>query len=166
YEIQRLAGGTGDRLALGEFKGEQNPTADFKRVFNGLEAGGVRLPLVVAKVGVGGAGGNNQIVVGQFLLAGLDDAPCEVEVLNFFQQADYVFVAAKHRSNGGSDFTGRQARGCDLVEQGLEGVVIFAVYNGDLDVLAGEGAGGIQASKACADDDYPWSALAGHTPCL
>src|SRR5258707_15785532 len=74
YEIQRLAGAAGDRPALGEVKGPQDPTADFKRAFNGLEGGGVGLPLAVAKVGGGGGGGNNQKGVGQFLLARLDDA--------------------------------------------------------------------------------------------
>ena len=52
--LLRLAGGS---LALRQFEGQEHAAADFKRVFDGLEAGGIGLPFVVAEVTVGGAGG-------------------------------------------------------------------------------------------------------------
>jgi len=50
-------------LALGQFEGQQNAAADFESVFDGLQTGRQRLPFRVAKVSMGGAGGDDQEVV-------------------------------------------------------------------------------------------------------
>ncbi len=54
-----------DHLALGEFEGKKDAAANLEGVFDGLEAGGKGRPLVPAKVGVGSAGGEDQVVVGE-----------------------------------------------------------------------------------------------------
>src|ERR1700693_5856570 len=64
HEVQRIVTFAGSGTPFGEFEGEQNAAADFERVLDGLEAGRERLPLVVAEVGVAGAGGDNERVVG------------------------------------------------------------------------------------------------------
>ncbi len=46
-------------LALGEFEGQQNAAADFKRVFNRLQTRRQRLPFRMTEVGVGCAGGDD-----------------------------------------------------------------------------------------------------------
>ena len=60
----RFAGGG---PAFREFERQQNAAADFERVLDGLEAGRESLPFVVAEIGVAGAGGNDQVIVGNFL---------------------------------------------------------------------------------------------------
>ena len=52
-------------LPLGALEGQQHPAADLERVLQALEPGRERLPLVVAEVGVAGAGGDDQVVVGE-----------------------------------------------------------------------------------------------------
>ena len=81
YKIQRLVRHAGSCLALREFKGQQDPAANFQRVFNGLEARSKGLPVVMAEVGVGGSGGHHQIIVGQLPVRGLDDAAFQIKIL-------------------------------------------------------------------------------------
>ena len=50
-------------LALGALERQQHAAADLQRVLEALEPGRERLPLVVAEVGVAGAGGDDQVVV-------------------------------------------------------------------------------------------------------
>ncbi len=69
-EIERRVPAVLDHLALGQLKGQQHPAANLGGVFDGLEAGRERSPLVVAEVGVGGAGGQHQVVVGELRAAG------------------------------------------------------------------------------------------------
>ena len=56
-------------LTLGEFEGQQNAAADLESVFNRLQTGRQRLPLLVAKVSVGRSRGDDQKVVIEHLLA-------------------------------------------------------------------------------------------------
>jgi hypothetical protein len=50
-------------LPLGQFECQQNAAADLQGIFNRLQTGRERLPLFMAKVGVGGARGDDQKVV-------------------------------------------------------------------------------------------------------
>ena len=52
-----------DHLALCQFKSQQHLAADFSSVFDGLQAGGERSPLVLAEVRMGCTGGEDEIVV-------------------------------------------------------------------------------------------------------
>ena len=68
HEVQRIASFAGSGAAFGKFKGEQNAAADFERVLDGLEAGRESFPFVVAEIGVAGAGGDDEGIVGNFLI--------------------------------------------------------------------------------------------------
>ena len=52
-------------LLLGRLEGQQHAAADLEGVGQRLQAGRERRPVVVAEVAVGGAGGDDQVVVGQ-----------------------------------------------------------------------------------------------------
>ena len=52
-------------LALGALEGEQHAPADLERVLDRLQARRERRPLVVPEVGVRGAGGDDEVVVGE-----------------------------------------------------------------------------------------------------
>ena len=71
-EIERRVGAGFEHFALGELKGKQNSAANLDGVFDGLQAGGERFPLVVAEVGVGGAGGQHEVVIRNFGAAAED----------------------------------------------------------------------------------------------
>ena len=58
-EIERRVPAVFDHLALGQFKGQQDTAANLSGVFDGLEARRKRSPVVAAKVGVGGSGGEH-----------------------------------------------------------------------------------------------------------
>jgi hypothetical protein len=64
----------GIRLALSRLEGEQDPPPDLDGVLDGLEAGGVACPLIVAEVVVRRTGRDDQKVVGQ-LAVGEDEPP-------------------------------------------------------------------------------------------
>ena len=72
-------------LPLGQFESQQHTAADFERVFNRLQTGRKRLPFLVAKVGVGGPGGDDQIVEIERLLLRDDFLLLQIEIDHFFK---------------------------------------------------------------------------------
>ena len=60
----------------------------------------------MAKVGMSGAGGDDEIVVIELLVAGDDFLLGEVEVDDFFEQDFKVAIGAKDPANGRGDFSG------------------------------------------------------------
>ena len=64
HEIELHLARAAGRVTFGQLKRQQDAAADFNGVFNGLETRRQGLPFVVAEIGVAGAGGHDQIVVG------------------------------------------------------------------------------------------------------
>ena len=62
-EVERRMGSGLLHLAFGQFKGEKDTATDLGGILDSLEAGGELCPVVVAEVGVGGAGGEDEVVV-------------------------------------------------------------------------------------------------------
>ena len=62
HEGEKGGAAFGIGLALGALQRQQNPAAYRRGVFESLEPGCIRLPFVVAEVGVARAGGENQAV--------------------------------------------------------------------------------------------------------
>ena len=149
-------------LSLGKFEGEENAAADFERVFNRLQTGRQWFPLLVTKVRMSGSGGDDQKVVIEHLLFRDDFLLFQVEIDDFFKQHFNVGVASQYPADGCRYFAGRQAGGRDLVEQRLEGVVIFPVNDCDLNGEAGDPAGGGQASETGAHDHHSRYGCAAH----
>jgi hypothetical protein len=94
------------RFALGALEGGQHAAADFGGVLDRLEPGRKRRPLVVAEVVVGGASGDNQVVVGRLTVAQYDAAAFRVEIDHFAEQHLGVRVCAEHHAKRRCDFTG------------------------------------------------------------
>jgi hypothetical protein len=140
---------------LGRLEGEQDPAADHQGVLEALEAGGDRLPLVVAEVGMADARREDQVVVGDRLAGDVDLAGDGVDPLDFGEQRPQVLLAAQDGPDRCGDVGGREGGRRNLVEEGLEEVVVAAVDEGDLDVLAGQPFRGVQTAEPTADDDDP-----------
>jgi hypothetical protein len=152
YEVQRTSRASPGDLALCQFEGEQNAPADFERIFNGLQAGRERLPIVMSEVGVARARGYDQVVIGNIALRGLDAPALEIESGNFCQENFDVLAPAKNRTDRRGDFSRRETGSCHLIQKRLERMVILAIDDRDLNRCFSQYARGIEATEAGADD--------------
>ena len=118
-------------LPLGALERQQHPAADLERVLQALEPGRERLPLVVAEVGVPGAGGDDQVVVGDA------SAPSVKRTLRARRRrcrstsassTSVFFERAEDRADGRGDVARIEPGGGHLVEHRLEQVVVAAVH--------------------------------------
>ena len=109
---------------------------------------------------MGGARGEDQKVIIQRLILGDDFLLIELEIDHFFKQHFNVGASSQDPTNGRRYFAGRQAGGCHLVEQRLEGVVVFPIDECDLNGKPSDAAGGGQACETGAHDHDPRSSLA------
>ena len=151
--LQRLVG-----EVLGDLEGAVDAAAQLHGVVDRLHPGGDQGELVVPEVGLPGAGGDDQAVVGvlgDFARHGfsVDDASLQIEASHLGQDHVDVFAPAQNVAQHGRDRSRRQDAGGHLVEQRLEQVVIAPVDERDVEVGRGEQAGGGQAAEAAADDD-------------
>ena len=118
------------------------------------------LETVVAKVGGGAAGRQNQIVIWLLVLlaAAVDveqTAVC-VHRHHLSQQKLHVSLAAKDVAYWVCNFAGIKGTGGNLVKQRGKGVVVIAVYQQHLNWLVCQGAGGKQPAKTRAHNDNSW----------
>ena len=80
-------------------------------------------------------------------------SPDEVHARYFDQPEVGVFLTAQNRACRLGDFLGLQTRGCDLIEQWLEEVVVVAIDENDLHGRPPQCAGNAEAAEAGANDD-------------
>ena len=125
-------------LDLGQLKRAENARAQLEGVVDGLHAGGEDREVIVAEVGLARARRHDQRVVFGLLVlvvvAPLDDASLDVDLLDEGLQDGGVLLAAQDLARGGGDVAlGEDARG-HLVEQGLEEVVRRASQDRDVGV--------------------------------
>jgi hypothetical protein len=137
---------------LGLFEGTEDAAADAGGVVDLLEAGGDPLPFVMAEVRVPRAGGEHQIVVGDFAVLELHQPALLVDARHLAQDHALVAGAAQDGADRRGDLRRRQAGGRDLIEQRLEEVVVAPVDDGDVGCGAGQGVRAAQPAKARADD--------------
>ena len=64
-----------------------------------------------------------------------------------------VGVVTQNGADGLSDVSGRKHRECNLIQQRLKRVMIFAVNNRDIDRGLAKGARRMDAGKTRSDDD-------------
>ncbi len=158
-EIQRRMPTLLHHLPLGQLEGKQNPAANLDRVFNGLEAGRERLPLVVAEIGVRGAGREHEVVVVESRAAAQHHLPSNhVDADHLIHQDFSVVVMAQDGADGLGDVGRRQHRERHLIEKRLKEVMIAAVDQGHVDGQVREALGRVEAGKASADDDHAGTA--------
>jgi hypothetical protein len=110
----------------------------------------------VAEVRVDGAGGDDQCVVPQHELVlgnGPDRPLLDVDSRDLRQEDLDRGPPAKEAAQRGRDLAGREDPRRDLVEEGLEEVVVGAVDERDVDREPAQGLRRPQAAEAAADDD-------------
>ena len=162
-EAQRLvlAGQVG--LALGVLEGQQHAAADLERVLDRLQAGRVRRPVVMAEIGVPRPGGDDQVVVGE-LRAVLQLHPPRggVEADDLAEEDLGIAGAVQDPPERGGDLAGREDGGGNLVEEGLEGVVVLAVHQRDLDRLIRQSLSGVESRETTPHDHHFFRRLRAH----
>ena len=121
-------------LALGQLEGQQHATPDLGGVLYGLQPGRERSPLVVAEVGMRGPGCQDKVVVGHAGAARQAHLPrLGVDGNHLVHQHLGVFLMAQDGADGLRNIGRGKHRQRHLVEQRLEGVVILAVDDRDVD---------------------------------
>jgi hypothetical protein len=139
---------------LGALEREQHALADLGGVRDLLQSRGHALPLVAAEVGVPGAGGEDEVVVSHAPVVEDHLARSRVDAADLAHLHRHVGLAAEDGPDRPSDVGGRQGGGGDLVEQGLEQVVVAAVDQHDLGRRARQRLSRGEAAEAGPDDDH------------
>ena len=149
---------------LGELEGAEDPAAQLEGVVDALHAGRELGEPVVAEVGLAGAGGDDQLVVGVHGGAAQhgrgDRAGGEVDVGDLAEDDAGVLLAAQDLAGRGGDLALGQDAGRHLVEQRLEQVVAGLADQRDVDVGLAQPLGGEQPAESGADDDDARAAAA------
>ncbi len=159
-EVERRVRTGFEHFALGELEREQNAAANLDGIFDGLQAGRERLPLIVAEVRMGCAGSQHQVVVRHVrATAEVDLTVVEVEADGLVHEDFGVGVVAQDGADGRGDIGRREHGETHLVEQRLEGEVIAAVDHGDVDGQIGQRFGGVGSGEARTDDDDAWTVM-------
>ena len=113
--------------------------------------------MVVAEVGLAGACGDDEGVVGEGgLLAALDGGDglrLSVDGLHGAANDADVLLVAEHLAYIAGDLAGGHQAGCHLVKQRREEVVVGVVDQRDVDICVCELFRRIHAAKTCAHDD-------------
>ena len=150
---------------LGELERAEDAAAQLERVVDALHARGELGELVVAEVGLAGAGRDDAgcrtacTVRGPSSCGG-DRARLEVDVGDLAEQHPGVVLAAQHLAGRRGDLALGQDAGGDLVEQRLEQVVGRLGDQRHVDVGVLQRLGGEEAAEAGPDDHHMVS-LAG-----
>ena len=140
-------------LALRLLERDERAAPYFERVLDRLEPRRVRLPVAVAEVRVRRAGREDQEVVAELGPVEAQPPGLGIDGRHLAEQHARVPLAAQDAADRRRDLRRRQAGRRDLVQQRLERVVVLAVDEREIDVLAREPARRLEAGEAAADDD-------------
>ena len=150
------------RLALRPLEGEQNAAPDGGRVFERLQARRERLPIVMAEIGVPGAGRQHQrIEVDGRSVIEPDASRVLVDGLDRSEQRRHVPALAQEMPDRPGDLRRRERGGRDLIEKRLKQMMIAAVDEGDADRRPGKPMNGFEPAESGADDDHVMGAGGG-----
>ena len=139
-------------LALRPFEGQQHAPADVERVFERLEAGRGRPPLIVTEVRVRRAGRDDEKVVAQRTIGECESLDRRIDRDHICEQHLGVALATQDPADRRRDVTRRQRRRRYLIQQRLEDVMVAAIDERDLHGRPPERPRGIKASETTADD--------------
>ena len=96
HESEQFANLVRIRGALRGLESQEDAATDLRGIFNSLEPGSERLPLVVAEVVVCGSSRNHERVIFQYAVGENDLAICQVEVARLGQQHPGVLLPFQH----------------------------------------------------------------------
>ena len=148
-------GGDLGHLELGE-----DAVAQVPGILDRLHTGGELGEVVVAEIGVGGARGHHEGVVGQrerpgVRAVGVHGPALQIDVIDIGEKSAHVGFDANGAAQRGGDQTRRQDPRRHLVKQGLEEVVVGAVDERHLNTRVVESVDRVQAPEPAAHDDDP-----------
>ena len=144
---------------LGRLERAQDAAAQLQRVVDGFHAGGELGELVVAEVGLPGAGGHDQAVVGG--VVGMteqvrhDDLAGQVDMRDIAEQHLDVALPAQDDAGGRGDLAFGDDAGRNLVQQRLEEVMGGAGDQLDVDVGPFEFFRRVQPAESRSDHHDP-----------
>ena len=106
----------------------------------------------MSEVQMGGARGDDQIVVGDVVVIGDHPFPVRIDLARLRQQHAHVLLMAEDPSNGGRHVARRQGRRRHLVQQRLKQMVVVTVDEGHTHVGATQCARGEQTAETAAEN--------------
>ena len=133
---------------------QEDPAANLGRVLDRLKTRRKRLPLVVAKVVMPCAGGNNQGVVRLFTVAENHAAAFDVDIGRFGQEHANIGLPLENRPQRYGNVRRRESSRRHLVEQRLEQMKVAAIEQSHIDGHSLQPTRAIQSAKPAANDDH------------
>ena len=144
-------------LALGQLEGQQDAATDLRGILDALEAGSILCPCVFSEVGMRGASGQDQIIVGELRAGGEAYATCmDVDGIHRIHEDFSVLLVTQDGANGLCDIGRGKNSKRNLVEQRLKGVVVASIENRYIDGQVPQPTGCVDACKACTHNDHAW----------
>lgn len=120
----------------------------------GFHGASVSAEFFVSEVVGVGAGGNDQVIVGDVADVCFDGLCIGIDFIDVGDADAYVFTVLEDFSEREGDAAGFEAGCCDLVEEGLELVEIVFVDEGYVVVgVVVEGTRQFKSSKTASEDD-------------
>lgn len=142
------------RLAFRFLEGDQNAPPDRRGVLKRLQPRGVRLPVVVAEIGVARACSQHERVVGNDGTVIEQDLPgLLVDAGDGRQQGGDVWTVAQQMPDRPGDLGGGERSRRHLIEQRLEQMMVATVDDGDAHQSAAQPVDRLQPAEAGADYD-------------
>ncbi len=139
---------------LGTLESQQHPPPDRGRVLKRLQAGRKLFPLILAEIGVARAGGEHQRVVADRASVSELHLLCGgIHPGDGGEQRGDLLVLSDQMADRPRDLGGRQRRRRDLVEQGLEKMMVALVDDGDAHRRLHHRLGEFQAAEPGADNN-------------
>ncbi len=152
-EVRRAR--TGIRFDFRALERAQQARADEGRLLHGLHPRRKMAPLLVPEVVVDRTRREHQIVVADSGSGGAHLARGEVHCIHLREQHARVLLVAQDGADRLGDVRRGERRGGDLVEQGLQEVIVVAVDDEHVGGRAAQRPGGEQAAEAATDDHDP-----------
>ena len=153
HKVHRLGSLGKAGVALGDFKGQQHAAPDLRRILHALQSRSVERPLRMPEVGMGGAGGHDEVVIRQPVAVQLNPVSLQVEGRRAPQQNRDIRTVLEDVADRVGNLARRQRSRGDLVQKWLKSVVVTAVNQRNADPGLGQRARRIQTGEASADDD-------------
>src|SRR6185312_5451191 len=133
YKVQRRRIPVGKGLPLSTLKSQQDAAANVSGIFQGLQARRILLPFRMSEISVGGACGNNEIIVRQFQPVSANQTAVEIKTSDFAQKNFCIPCPAQYVADRRRNFRRRKHCQRHLVKQGLEGMVVLTIQHCDPD---------------------------------
>jgi hypothetical protein len=119
--------------ALSGFESGEHASAQFECVFEAFQPRGEPLPMIISKVRVACAGAKQQVIVGEGGVIELKCLVCEIDRTDMIEENLDVFLFVENMADRSGDLGWGKSCGSDLVEEGLEEMMIATIHEGDAD---------------------------------